>query len=44
MHNERKNKHQVEEAVPSGAIPSYLMDRTGVSSAKVIGDIFYQIL
>ena len=35
MHQERKNKHEEEEAVPSGAKPAYLMDRTGVSRAKV---------
>ncbi len=35
MHEERNNKHENEDAVPAGAIPGYLMDRQGVSRAKV---------
>jgi len=42
MHNERKNKHEGEKGVPSGAIPSYLMDRTGVSTAKVLSNTIKQ--
>ena len=35
MHNERDNKHANEDAVPTGAVPAYLLDREGVSRAKV---------
>jgi ribosome biogenesis protein NSA2 len=36
MHEERNNKHENDDAVPAGAIPAYLMDRQGVSRAKVL--------
>eukprot|EP00027_Filamoeba_sp_ATCC50430_P003139 CAMPEP_0168554346 /NCGR_PEP_ID=MMETSP0413-20121227/7727_1 /TAXON_ID=136452 /ORGANISM="Filamoeba nolandi, Strain NC-AS-23-1" /LENGTH=260 /DNA_ID=CAMNT_0008585073 /DNA_START=108 /DNA_END=890 /DNA_ORIENTATION=- len=42
MHQERKNKHEEEEAVPSGAKPAYLMDRTGVSRAKILSNTIKQ--
>ena len=35
MHEERNNKHENADAVPTGAIPAYLMDRQNVSRAKV---------
>ncbi len=42
MHEERNNKHENEDAVPAGAIPSYLMDRAGVSRAKVLSNTVKQ--
>eukprot|EP01117_Protostelium_nocturnum_P013900 TRINITY_DN5232_c2_g1_i1.p1 TRINITY_DN5232_c2_g1~~TRINITY_DN5232_c2_g1_i1.p1 ORF type:complete len:261 (+),score=77.88 TRINITY_DN5232_c2_g1_i1:137-919(+) len=42
MHQERKNKHKNEEAVPKGAVPGYLMDRTGVSDAKILSNTIKQ--
>ncbi len=38
MHEERTNKHKNEDAVPTGAVPAYLLDREGVSRAKVLVD------
>ena len=35
MHQERTNKHANEEDVPDGAVPAYLIDREGMSRAKV---------
>ena len=35
IHEEKKNKHKKEDVVPDGAVPAYLMDREGVSRAKV---------
>lgn len=35
MHEERNAKQKDDEAVPSGAIPAYLMDREGETNAKV---------
>lgn len=35
MHDERKNKHSNKDEVPKGAVPAYLLDREGVSRAKV---------
>jgi len=34
-HNERGNKHANDDAVADGAVPAYLLDREGVSRAKV---------
>jgi len=42
MHEERNNKHENEDAVPGGAIPAYLMDRQGVSRAKVLSNTVKQ--
>ena len=42
MHNERNNKHANEEAVASGAVPAYLLDREGVSRAKVLSNTVKQ--
>eukprot|EP00998_Keelungia_sp_KM082_P006697 NODE_2936_length_967_cov_68.696429_g2916_i0.p3 GENE.NODE_2936_length_967_cov_68.696429_g2916_i0~~NODE_2936_length_967_cov_68.696429_g2916_i0.p3 ORF type:complete len:261 (-),score=87.54 NODE_2936_length_967_cov_68.696429_g2916_i0:131-913(-) len=42
MHEERKNKKKNEDAVPKGAVPSYLMDREGVSRAKVLSNTVKQ--
>lgn len=41
-HNERSNKHASEEQVPKGAVPSYLLDREGVSRAKVLSNTVKQ--
>lgn len=42
MHDERKNKHANEETVPKGAVPAYLLDREGVSRAKVLSNTVKQ--
>jgi len=42
QHNERSNKHSSEEAVAEGAVPSYLLDREGVSRAKVLSNTIKQ--
>ena len=42
MHEERNNKHENADAVPAGAIPAYLMDRQGVSRAKVLSNTIKQ--
>ena len=35
-HNEKGNKHANDDAVADGAVPAYLLDREGVSRAKVL--------
>jgi ribosome biogenesis protein NSA2 len=42
VHEERKNKHTTDEAVPKGAKPGYLLDRTGQSSAKILSNTIKQ--
>eukprot|EP00002_Diphylleia_rotans_P008591 TRINITY_DN1853_c0_g1_i1.p1 TRINITY_DN1853_c0_g1~~TRINITY_DN1853_c0_g1_i1.p1 ORF type:complete len:262 (+),score=64.81 TRINITY_DN1853_c0_g1_i1:97-882(+) len=43
MHDERKNKHKNEDAMPKGtAVPAYLLDREGVSHAKVLSNMIKQ--
>jgi len=42
MHQERKNKHENDDAVKSGAKPPYLLDRTGQSTAKVLSNTIKQ--
>lgn len=42
MHQERSNKHANEDAVPDGAVPAYLLDREGVSRAKVLSNTVKQ--
>jgi ribosome biogenesis protein NSA2 len=42
MHEERDNKHKNEDAVPKGAVPSYLLDREGQSRAKVLSNTVKQ--
>lgn len=42
QHNERNNKHANDEAVAEGAVPSYLLDREGVSRAKVLSNTVKQ--
>jgi ribosome biogenesis protein NSA2 len=42
MHQERGNKHANEDAVPDGAVPAYLLDREGVSRAKVLSNTVKQ--
>jgi len=41
-HEERKNKHEDDSKVPEGAKPAYLLDRSGVSSAKVLSNSIKQ--
>uniref|UniRef100_A0A7S3LVS6 Ribosome biogenesis protein NSA2 homolog n=1 Tax=Palpitomonas bilix TaxID=652834 RepID=A0A7S3LVS6_9EUKA len=41
-HSERENKHVNEDALPKGAVPSYLLDREGVSRAKVLSNTVKQ--
>jgi ribosome biogenesis protein NSA2 len=43
MHQERTNKHgNDEEPVADGAVPAYLLDRQGVSRAKVLSNTVKQ--
>eukprot|EP00953_Heterococcus_sp_UTEX-ZZ885_P018818 10511-Heterococcus_DN1.PRE.3 len=42
MHQERGNKHANEDAIPDGAVPAYLLDREGVSRAKVLSNTVKQ--
>lgn len=42
MNEERDNKHANDDAVPKGAVPSYLLDREGVSRAKVLSNTVKQ--
>lgn len=42
MHEERDNKHANEDAVGKGAVPAYLLDREGVSNAKVLSNTVKQ--
>jgi len=42
LHNERNNKHANEDAAPKGAVPAYLLDREGVSRAKVLSNTVKQ--
>jgi len=42
IHEEKKNKHKKEDVVPEGAVPAYLMDREGVSRAKVLSNTVKQ--
>jgi ribosome biogenesis protein NSA2 len=42
MHEEKTNQHKDKDAVPTGAVPSYLLDREGVSRAKVLSNTVKQ--
>lgn len=42
QHNERHNKHSNDDAVAQGAVPAYLLDREGVSRAKVLSNTIKQ--
>ena len=42
MHQQRENKHKDEDVIPSGAVPAYLLDREGVSRAKVLSNTVKQ--
>jgi ribosome biogenesis protein NSA2 len=42
MHQERNNKHANEDTAKPGAVPSYLLDREGVSRAKVLSNTVKQ--
>ncbi|EFA84045.1 TGF beta-inducible nuclear protein [Heterostelium album PN500] len=39
MHQERTNKKATDEKVKEGAVPGYLLDREGVSRAKVLSNM-----
>ncbi|GAM22239.1 hypothetical protein SAMD00019534_054140, partial [Acytostelium subglobosum LB1] len=42
MHQERTNKKKADDNVKEGAVPSYLLDREGVSRAKVLSNMVKQ--
>jgi ribosome biogenesis protein NSA2 len=42
QHNERNNKQADDDAVAEGAVPAYLLDRQGVSRAKVLSNTIKQ--
>ena len=42
MHEERTNKHADVDASPEGALPAYLLDREGVSRAKILSNTVKQ--
>eukprot|EP00295_Goniomonas_pacifica_P027345 CAMPEP_0175933284 /NCGR_PEP_ID=MMETSP0108-20121206/19843_1 /TAXON_ID=195067 ORGANISM="Goniomonas pacifica, Strain CCMP1869" /NCGR_SAMPLE_ID=MMETSP0108 /ASSEMBLY_ACC=CAM_ASM_000204 /LENGTH=274 /DNA_ID=CAMNT_0017256983 /DNA_START=12 /DNA_END=837 /DNA_ORIENTATION=- len=42
LHQQRTNKHKDEDVVPKGAVPAYLLDREGVSRAKVLSNTVKQ--
>jgi hypothetical protein len=42
QNNQRNNKHANDEAVADGAVPAYLLDREGVSRAKVLSNTVKQ--
>lgn len=42
QHEEKSNKHKNEDAVPTGAVPAYLLDREEVSRAKVLSNTVKQ--
>jgi ribosome biogenesis protein NSA2 len=38
LSSELNNKHGYDDAIPKGALPTYLLDREGVSRAKVLSN------
>jgi ribosome biogenesis protein NSA2 len=42
QHSERSNKHADDNAIAEGAVPAYLLDREGVSRAKVLSNTIKQ--
>lgn len=42
MHEERSNKHATTDASPEGALPTYLLDREGVSRSKILSNTVKQ--
>jgi len=42
MHQQRENKHKDDDVIPTGAVPAYLLDREGVSRAKVLSNTVKQ--
>lgn len=42
MHEERTNKHAQKEDNPDTAVPAYLLDREGVTRAKVLSNTVKQ--
>lgn len=41
MHQEGETKHTTDDATPAGAVPAYLLDREGVSRAKVLHSFYF---
>jgi len=42
LHQQRDNKHKDDDVIPTGAVPAYLLDREGVSRAKVLSNTVKQ--
>jgi len=42
MHQQRDNTHKTDDAVPTGAVPTYLLDREGQNRAKVLSNTIKQ--
>ncbi|GBG72462.1 hypothetical protein CBR_g12036 [Chara braunii] len=42
MHQERDNKHKADDAVPTGAMPAYLLDREATARAKILSNTIKQ--
>jgi len=42
MHEEKQGKQKDKDTVPKGAVPSYLLDREGVSRTKVLSNMIKQ--
>merc|ERR1719150_1314163 len=42
MHQEKTSEHKSNEPVKEGAVPAYLLDREGVSRAKVLSNTVKQ--
>lgn len=42
LHDERTNKHKNNDASPSDKVPTFLMDREGVSRAKILSNTIKQ--
>ena len=42
MHEQKKQKQKVDDKVPDGAVPAYLLDREGQCQAKVLSNMIKQ--
>eukprot|EP01029_Cantina_marsupialis_P024637 TRINITY_DN6389_c0_g1_i1.p1 TRINITY_DN6389_c0_g1~~TRINITY_DN6389_c0_g1_i1.p1 ORF type:complete len:261 (-),score=76.00 TRINITY_DN6389_c0_g1_i1:146-928(-) len=42
MHEERSNKHGTDDTLPTGAVPSYLLDREQTSRSKILSNTVKQ--
>lgn len=42
MHEQKTTKEKDQEAIPTGAVPAYLLDREGVSRAKILSNTIKQ--